>query len=412
MLYLYRISIWLYQLIIFLMAPIDQKAKNFHLSRKGVFQRLEKDIRRGHQKLVWMHVASLGEFEQGRPILEQLKEDYPDLLLLVTFFSPSGYEVRKNYPLADYIHYLPMDSPGNSKRFISLVKPDLVIFVKYEFWYHYLVELEERAIPILMTSAIFRTSQLFFHWLGKAYLPALRAVTHYFVQDERSGALLRLVGIRNWTLAGDTRFDRVVANADKLLKMRELDEFVKSSKVMILGSVWSSDMYFLEPFMKNHLSELKFIIAPHTIEEEILVSLDALGNSIRYSEIGPQRIAEHRVLIIDNIGMLASLYAYGDFAYVGGGFRGALHNLLEAAAYGMPIFFGEHSSNEKFLEAAGLVTCGGAFAFSDLKELEQLFDTLQSDPLLYAESSNAAHEYVLSHCGGTAKIMERIAQML
>lgn len=412
MLYLYRLSIWCYDCLICLMAPFHQKAKQFRKGRENLLERLKDQVHRGSEKLVWMHVASLGEFEQGRPVLAAIRSEFPHVKILITFFSPSGYEVRKADPLVDAVFYLPMDSPANARAFLDVIRPDLALFVKYEFWYYYLVTLEQRSIPVLMISALFRKNQMYFHWMGRAYLPALQAVTHYFLQDPGSGMLLRLLGIRQWTVAGDTRFDRVLQNARLFQPQPDLKRFKGASKVMVLGSVWPSDRYLLEAFILRYSDEMKFIIAPHEMNEQELTAWGALGCSVRYSAISGLDLSRYRMLLVDRFGMLASLYGYGEYAYVGGSLRGALHNVLEPAVFGIPVFFGAHSSNEKFLEAGGLQACGGGFPCEDPEELEEAFQDLYTDPERYAQAGQAARDFVMAGCGGTEKVMSMVRKLL
>ena len=408
MLLLYRIAITLYWFLIVLLSPYNEKAKKFREGRKGWQRKLADDFQNVDSKIVWVHAASLGEFEQGRPIIEALKASRSDVKILLTFFSPSGYEVRMNYEYADWIHYLPIDTPKNAKQFIGDVNPTIAIFIKYEFWYYLLKELIQKETPVLMVSSIFRSNQLFFHWSGSFFKPVFKEINHFFVQDEESANLISSIS-EEVTVSGDTRFDRVIKIANESKSFEIVESFRENEKCFIVGSSWPSDMKVLTPFISNHLSEMKFIIAPHSIkEEEIKAIEDSFDSTARYSD--PNDVSEKRVLIIDNIGMLSSLYKYGSYVFIGGGFRGALHNTLEAAVYGMPLFFGKHENNHKFKEAIELVEEGAGFELTTTKELEKLFEEVSGEAL--QEVSEKARSYVHSRQGATDLIMKRLQQLL
>lgn len=424
-LFFYTIFCWLYQRAIRLAALWNPKARLWLSGRKGVLDRLratfpENQAPKG--ELVWMHCASLGEFEQGRPVLEALRARYPGIKILLTFFSPSGYEIRKNYPGADHIFYLPMDSKAHATRFIDLVQPRLVIWVKYEYWYHYLTTLKKRNIPTLLVSGIFRKEQPFFHWYGRLHQYILESFTHLFVQNIASKNLLESIGFRNQvTVNGDTRFDRVIEIATQFTPLPVIGEFCGQHPVIVAGSTWDPDEEELDHYANTH-PDTRFIIAPHEIEEPHLQDIEKLFKySVRYSQWGEGKgkdQAAHRMqygdkmvntLIIDNIGMLSKLYKYATIAYIGGGFgRDGVHNVLEAAVYGKPVVFGPEY--DKFVEAVELVETGGAFVVESAVELEKVFDELLTDQPLYKRSGEAAGDYVRAHQGATAAILQFIQE--
>lgn len=413
MLILYRFGIWFYWLIARLLAPFSSKALKFVDGRKNWKVNLSRLFSENQANVVWLHAASLGEFEQGRPVMEALKKSHPQHKILLTFFSPSGYEIRKNFPLADWVMYLPLDTPKNAAYFLDVVKPRMALFVKYEFWYFYLKALQQRAIPTLMVSCILRPNQLYFRWYGRFFRPVLSGLTHYFMQDQASLELGKTIGIEQATLAGDTRFDRVLTIAADAKEVNIMRRFKGEDKLLVIGSSWPSDMKHLLPFIAAHGEHMKFAIAPHNIgEEEIRKLTEELPTAIRYSAAADINLTDQRMLIIDNMGMLSSLYRYGDFAFIGGGFRGALHNTLEAAVYGIPVCFGEHPKNSKFKEAIGLVEAGGAFTFSTYEELEAKFAPLFSNAETHKAYAQAAGSFVKSRAGATPLVMQKIEELL
>lgn len=416
MLIFYRITLGFYWLIIRIMSPFHEKARKFSEGRKNWRRTLSELFSGNAEPVIWVHAASLGEFEQGRPVIEKLKEVKPDRKILLTFFSPSGYEIRKNYQHADWIVYLPIDSPGNARDFIQITNPALAIFIKYEYWYCYLKELNRAQIPVLMISAIFRENQLFFHTLGSFYRKALKWIDWYFVQDEKSIELLNKIGISQAEIAGDTRFDRVVAISKEALHLPVVEKFKKDNPIIVLGSVWESDMREIVPLIELYSSKFKFIIAPHNIDEGELTYLERqFENTVRYSTLdetaSDETANDARILIIDNIGMLSSIYRYGDFAIIGGAFRGALHNTLEAAVYGIPVLFGEHENNRKFKEAIELTAVGGAFEFKDSNELIDLFEALL-EPGAYEEAATSSSDFVRENMGATDMVVEKTREFL
>jgi 3-deoxy-D-manno-octulosonic-acid transferase len=403
MLWIYNIGIVGYGLLIRIASLFNAKAKLFVSGRKNNFDLLRKKID-PTQRPIWFHFASLGEFEQGRPVLEQLKLRYPNQKLVVTFFSPSGYEIRKNYPLAD-VFYLPLDTAPNSKKFIALVNPRLAIFTKYEFWYHYFKTLHEQQIPLYLISGIFRPEQAFFKWYGGFYRNLLKYVTHFFVQNEQSAALLKSIGIDEVSLSGDTRFDRVYENAQSLKQLPIIAAFCGNSNVFIAGSTWPADEELLVDLAKKY-PEWKFIVAPHEVDEGHINSIVKLFSSdgVRFSTLKEQTSnAKHQTLIIDNIGMLSSLYQYGKVAYIGGGFGVGIHNTLEAAAFGLPVIFGPNY--QKFQEAKDLIEIGAARSISNASELAESFEYFIGNEKAAADAA----KYVASKKGATELILKKLA---
>lgn len=412
MLFLYRIGIRIYSFLIWSFTPFHPKAKAFSEGRKGLFLRLETDLKARKGRLIWIHAASLGEFEQGRPVIEELKQEHSDVSILLTFFSPSGYQVKKNDPIADFIHYLPLDTQANAYRFLEIVRPDIAIFIKYEFWYFHLKALQQRKIPTYIVSAIFRADQWFFHRSAAFFREILRGISHFFVQDKTSERLLNSIGVRQLTLAGDTRYDRVLNVEKALVHIPILRQFKSDQPLMVLGSTWHSDMEILQPFIQKNQSKLKFVIAPHQIGKKEIADLLKLPGSISLSEMEGRNPELYRILIIDRMGLLSSIYRYGDYAYVGGGFRGTLHNTLEAAVYGLPVFFGYHRNNRKFAEAAKLEKEGGGFPVRSEVELQVKFNELRDNPVLYQKAVVTSKKLVRDGGGATKKIITLIKQTI
>jgi 3-deoxy-D-manno-octulosonic-acid transferase len=410
MVILYNLSIFFLSVLIKHASLFHSKAKAFVTGRKGILKKIEEATVNLQSPLVWVHCASLGEFEQGRPIIEAIKKDFPDHKIFLTFFSPSGFEVRKNYPQADFVFYLPWDTSKHARRLVNAIKPSLAIFVKYEFWYHYAKELKRRKTPLLSTSSIFRKEQMFFHWPGSFYRKILKNFTYFFVQNYESVKLLRSIGIQNAAQAGDTRFDRV----NKIVKQSEpialADAFKKDQKIFVVGSCWPEDLDTLIPFINDN--RLKFIVAPHEISETFISDFEkALQvKSIRYSQAADKNIEEYSVLIIDNIGILSRLYRYGEFAYIGGAFGKGLHNILEAASYGVPILFG-NKNYEKFQEAVDLINRGGAFAVADYFDLKEKYEMLNV-PESFLLACEVTRQYVEENLGATEKIMKYCHEIL
>lgn len=401
MLLLYTIGIKLYSSIIWIFSFFNQKAALFIAGRKHIFNHIAEKVNSGDEN-IWFHFASLGEFEQGRPVLEKLKELHPQKKIIITFFSPSGYEIRKNYALADGIFYLPIDGRKNAKRFVELVNPEIAIFTKYEFWYYYFKELDKKNIPLFIISGIFRKDQIFFKGYGSFYRGILKCVTHFFVQNQESNLLLKSIGLENVTTSGDTRFDRVSENAENPKKLPEIGLFCGDSPILICGSTWPDDEKLLAGLPAKY-PDWKFIIAPHEVHESHIISIGTLFQSAtKFSEFKLNGKSNSSVLIIDNIGMLSALYQYGKIAYIGGGFGAGIHNTLEAAAFGLPVIFGPKFN--KFQEAKDLIEIGAAKSISNAAELINAFEYFNENK----GSSPAAKKYVKVKKGATEIILESI----
>jgi 3-deoxy-D-manno-octulosonic-acid transferase len=412
MVILYNISMILVSSIYKLAALFNSKARAFVKGRKNIFNKLEEAFVKNTAPIVWVHCASLGEFEQGRPLIEALKSEKPNHKILLTFFSPSGYEIRKNYPNADFIFYLPWDGKRNAKKFISITKPSLAIFIKYEFWYHYTHQLHKQDIPIVSASSIFRRDQFFFKPYGSFYRNVLRKFTYFFVQNAVSVKLLNGIGIRNCRHTGDTRFDRVNALTHQAGEIPLVERFKDKQHTWVIGSSWQEDMDELLPFINESANRLKFIIAPHEISESFINTIEKnlQVKSMRFSN-AVENPETYSVLIIDNIGMLSKLYKYGEFAYVGGGFGRGLHNILEPACYGIPVFFG-NKNYEKFQEANDLIMRGGAFEISGYADLRSKYELLISRPENYVIACEVTAEYIKENLGATDLIVGYCKKLL
>lgn len=405
---LYNIAMLIYQSFIWLASKFNNnKATLFLSGRENVFALLEQKRLPG-EHYVWFHAASLGEFEQGRPIMESLKNSHPEYKILLTFFSPSGYEVRKDYQGADIICYLPMDMSWNVKRFLDIVQPNCAIFIKYEFWMNYLLELKKRQIKTYIVSAIFRESQLFFRSYGGFYRRLLKSFTHLFVQNDESVRLLHSIGFDNVTKVGDTRFDRVADIAAKSKDLPIVQAFKSDAKVLIAGSSWPNDENILLPYFNQNFP-LKLIIAPHEIDEEHLQSIISQLKRpyIRYSQATIENVKEADCLIIDCFGLLSSIYRYGEIAYIGGGFGVGIHNILEAAVYGIPVIFGPNF--RKFQEAVDLQQKGGAFVIENYESFSQIMsEFLEENSSLYSSACKVSNDYSQANKGATSKVVNAI----
>lgn len=402
---LYNLGIWLYGVILRIISPFNPKAKLWVDGRKDLLSRINQTVEKG-QKYIWFHFASLGEFEQGRAVLEQIKKRYPQEKIIITFFSPSGYEIRKNTNLADHVFYLPEDTAKNAKVFIDIIQPKFVVFTKYEYWYHYFNELNKRHIRLLMVSAIFREEQIFFQSYGGFFRSILRNVTYFFAQNMDSVHMLKWINITNAGLAGDTRFDRVVELATQHKAIPQVEKFCSDYKTLVAGSTWKPDEELLKQLSINN-PQWKFILAPHEIHQTHIQDLVKLfGDPILFSQFDTYSediIHNAQILFIDNIGILSSLYYYADITYIGGGFGVGIHNTLEAATYGKPVIFGP--KYEKFQEAVDLITLMGGFSISNYEELKQVFMSLLDESFL-KKSGNAAKKYVQQRAGATQIIMK------
>jgi 3-deoxy-D-manno-octulosonic-acid transferase len=404
---LYHIAIHLYYVLVLIASPFDLKARLWIRGRLGWRSRL-KDWRKPGDEVIWVHAASLGEFEQGRTLMDELKSRYPSSKLLLTFFSPSGYEIRRNYPGADHVMYLPLDTAYNAKRFVKLVDPAMVFFIKYEFWYFCLRQLRADKYPVYLVSGIFRPGQVFFRWFGAWYRKSLTFIDYFFVQDKASLQLLNQAGITNCKVSGDTRFDRVMRIAQAANDIPLAHMFARGRYCLVAGSTWPEDEELLSRYVNESPDNTCFIIAPHEIDESHLKRLvqRLVPDKILYSGAAPDSVQKSRVLIVDNIGMLSSLYRYGQIAYIGGGFGKGIHNILEAAAFGIPVVFGPNY--HKFREARELTELGGAFAVNDAAEFAAIFERLLKDPAAYDRSSKIAGKYVRDNTGATSLILDHV----
>lgn len=406
----YNIFLLLYRFGISVASLFNPKARLWIRGRKDIFKRLAASVA-GQQPVIWIHVSSLGEFEQGRPVLEHLKTAYPGHKLLLTFFSPSGYEVRKNYTVADWVFYLPLDGPLHARRFLDIVQPSLAVFVKYDFWYHYLHNAKKRGIPVLLVSAIFRPDQPFFSWYGGLHRRMLHSFRHIFVQDSASQKLLQeKAGYDSVSIGGDTRFDRVAEIAGRFEPIPVVESFSKNAAVLVAGSTWPADEAVIAKALQ-HIPSLKLVIAPHTIDAGHLEQVrTTFPDAVFFSAIQqqPEQAAAARVLVIDNIGMLSKLYRYALITYVGGGFTTGIHNILEAVVYGKPVLFGP--VYQKFKEARDLIEKKSAFPIKTGEELQEKIDWLLNNPEALERSSQVAGEYVAGSTGATQRVLDYIRE--
>jgi 3-deoxy-D-manno-octulosonic-acid transferase len=404
----YKAGIFIYSILIRLFSLFNEKAKLFVQGRKNWEENLAQKID-GKSKYIWFHCSSLGEFEQGRPVIEELKQQFPTYKIVLTFFSPSGYEIRKNYPLADIVAYLPMDTKRNAQTFLDIIKPEKAFFVKYEFWYFYISELKRKNIPLYIVSAIFRENQQFFKstpW-GKWYRNILFKVEHLFVQNEKSGELLQSIGLSDFTVSGDTRFDRVAAIARDSKKLPIVEKFKGNSLLIVAGSTWKPDEELLVEFINENVG-LKFIIAAHEVSAANINRIHGLLKkpAISFSKVTESEIDKYDVLVIDSVGLLSSLYRYGEIAYIGGGFGVGIHNILEAATFGLPVVFGPNF--KRFKEAVDLTSEGGAFSISKNDELRQTLSTLIDDENERQKASQICNSYVAKNVGSTTQILKKV----
>lgn len=409
---LYNTGIRLYRVIAGVAAwSGNAKAQRWIAGRRNWQQRM-KAAGVGQSPLIWFHAASLGEFEQGRPVIEAVRREYPAYKILLTFFSPSGYEVRKDYPGADFVYYLPLDTAANARDLMAIARPRLAVFIKYEFWYHYISALHRQQVPLLLISGIFRPNQIFFKGYGGMFRRLLQQFTHLFVQNEASLDCLRTIGITSASRAGDTRFDRVWALRQSPADLPLIAAFCGGKPAMVAGSTWEDDERLLAAWWQqvNHPS-LQLIIAPHEIHESHIQAVMALfPGAVRYTQLAAgQPAGDARVLIIDNIGLLSGMYRYGSLTYVGGGFgKDGVHNVLEPATYGRPVIIGP--VYDKFIEAVELVEAGGALVVKDAAELTAVTSGLLTDTARYEQVSRIAGDYVAGNQGATGKILAYIQE--
>jgi 3-deoxy-D-manno-octulosonic-acid transferase len=409
----YNLFIFFYQEAIKIAALSgNEKAKKWVQGRKSVFTDLKNAIGKD-DKIIWVHCASLGEFEQGRPLIEAIRKRYKNYKLLLTFFSPSGYEIRKDYAQADYVFYLPMDTPRNAREFVRLVQPHAVFFIKYEFWFNFINELYIRTIPLFLVSSIFRSSQHFFRFWGGWFRKQLRKVTFLFVQDESSMELLENIKIYHADMIGDPRFDRVMALSEEKKDFPLIEAFAGEKPLLVAGSTWPADEDKLLELIVQIQIDFMLVIAPHQVENEHMGQLMKKFikfNPVLYSSALDSDLKNSRVLIIDGIGYLSYLYKYADLTYIGGGFGVGIHNLLEAATYGKPVIFGPN--HDKFKEAIELKSNGGGFVVSGADELIRTCLLLFSDKQKRTESGEAAKNYVSENAGATEKVMDKANEYL
>lgn len=405
---IYNIAIYLYMLGVVIASLFDRKVRKMWRGERDAFSLLREKVD-PDARYLWFHAASLGEFEQGRPIMERLRQLHPEYKILLTFFSPSGYEVRKNYEGADIICYLPLDTPFNALRFLRLVRPVMAFFIKYEFWYNYLHILKHRNIPVYSVSSIFRPEQIFFRWYARRYARVLRCFTHFYVQNETSRQLLEKIGITAVTVSGDTRFDRVLHIKDQSKHLDIVESFVRNaSHVFVAGSSWEPDEQIFIPYF-NGKEGWKMVIAPHVIDEEHLRQIASMsqGKVVRYSQTTIQEAADADVLIIDCFGLLSSIYHYGDVAYVGGGFGVGIHNVLEAAVWGIPVLFGPN--NKRFAEAQDLLECGGGYEIDGAEHFQAIMNRFIFYPSHLDNAGRAAADYVKGKSGATELILSDLS---
>ena len=411
---------YVYQTGIAIYSHFNEKVKKMWIGERAAFGVLQKQME-PNAKYIWFHAASLGEFEQGRPLIEKIKKEYPNYKILLTFFSPSGYEVRKNYEQADIVTYLPIDTVANAQRFLRIVRPVMAFFIKYEFWYNYLHILRHRNIPVYSVSSIFRPNQIFFRPYGRQYAAVLKCFSHFFVQNDLSKSLLAKVGINNVTVVGDTRFDRVLQIKDNSKKLPLVDKFIDNQdvklangvtnslhRVFVAGSSWLPDEEIFIKYFNEH-NDWKLIIAPHIIADTHLRQILQLLKGkkvVLYTEATETNVADADVLVINCFGLLSSIYHYGDVAYVGGGFGAGIHNVLEAAVWGIPVVFGPN--NKRFAEAQGLLASGGGFEIDNYEKFALIMDRFCSDKVFLRNSGNAAGSFVKQLSGATNKVFSDI----
>ena len=417
---IYNIVIYFVLLGIAIASLFNEKVRKMWRGEREAFKILKQKVD-PNAKYIWFHAASLGEFEQGRPLMEQIRKDYPQYKILLTFYSPSGYEVRKNYEGADIICYMPVDIRLNAIRFLRLVRPVMAFFIKYEFWSNFLHILKHRNIPTYSVSSIFREDQVFFKWYGRSYAGVLKCFTRFFVQNEESKRLLEGIGITAVDVVGDTRFDRVLQIKEAAKQLQICEAFrtgVASSqsadvphhdfKVFVAGSSWPPDENIFIPFFNEH-KDWRLLIAPHVIAEEhlkLILSLIKGKKVVRYTQTTPEEAAEADVLIIDCFGLLSSMYNYGDVAYIGGGFGVGIHNTLEAAVWNMPVIFGPN--NKKFQEAQGLLKSGGGFEINTYEDFSGLMSSLMNDETFLKQAGDKAGIYVAHLAGATDKVLASV----
>jgi len=411
----YELFLLLYAIAFRIAALCNTKARLGLQGRKNIFSTIQANLPPSSNQVVWMHCSSVGEFEQGRPLVESLKKNYPSISITITFFSASGYEATKNYEGADQIYYLPFDGASNAKKMVELLNPSLVIWIKYEFWYHYLHELKSRKIPVLLISGIFRNSQPFFKWYGSLWKEMLASFTYFFVQNESSLKLLSSIAINNNVIiTGDTRFDRVIEIAEKFEPISIIEKYCKNNRVIVAGSTWEEDETELIHYIKANPA-IKFIIAPHETDQgNIQQMMKVFPNALLYTDLTNALVEQKEInnlLIIDNVGMLSRLYHYASITYVGGGFGAdGVHNVLEAAVYGKPVIFGPEY--KKYAEAIGLVESGGGIPIKNALELESVLNLLWEQEDVLKTKGIASKKFVFANAGASKKIIQFVQENL
>ena len=402
---MYNIVIYIYLIGVAIASCFNKKVKKMWAGERQALKVLREKVD-PNARYIWFHAASLGEFEQGRPLMEYLRKTHPEYKILLTFFSPSGYEVRKNYEGADIICYLPLDTIRNARRFLRAIKPVMAFFIKYEFWYNYLHILQHRGVPTYSVSSIFRPDQIFFQWYGKGYGRVLKCFTHFFVQNIESKNLLAKLDIHDVEVVGDTRFDRVLQIKEASKQLPIVEKFTENtSKVFIAGSSWLPDEEVFLKYFNLH-KDWKLIVAPHVIGEDHLAQIFELLKGrrvVRYTEATEENVKDAELLIIDCFGLLSSIYHYGTISYVGGGFGVGIHNVLEAAVWDIPVIFGPN--NKRFQEAQGLIMAGGGFEINDYQSFRDLMMRFETDEMFLQTSKKHAGEFVKGRAGATEKIM-------
>lgn len=403
---LYNIAIHFYLLGVAIASLFNEKVRKMWRGERAAFNVLKQKVD-PEARYVWFHAASLGEFEQGRPIMERLRREHPEYKILLTFFSPSGYEVRKNYEGADIITYLPLDTIMNARRFLRTIRPVMAFFIKYEFWYNYLHILKYRKVPVYSVSSIFRPEQVFFKWYGRSYGRVLHCFTHFFVQNEISRQLLAKIGINEVTVVGDTRFDRVLQIKEAAKQLPVVEAFTDGHRTFVAGSSWQPDEDIFIPWFNAH-KDWKLIIAPHVIGEDHLQQILSKieGKAVRYTQASAEEVRDAQVLIIDCFGLLSSIYHYGEVAYVGGGFGVGIHNLPEAAVWGVPVIFGPN--NQRFQEAQQLKACGGGLEINGAADFQRIMDRFDANPQQVEADGKKAGDYVKGKAGATGKVLHSV----
>ncbi|MEA1885826.1 MAG: glycosyltransferase N-terminal domain-containing protein [Bacteroidota bacterium] len=405
--YLYSTGIYIYNFLLLIASLFNKKAAAMLRGRRDTFDKIKQSFKNG-DRVFWFHCASLGEFEQGRPVIERLKSEEPEVKILLSFYSPSGYEIRNNYDKADCVVYMPADTVRNANKLINLARPEKAVFIKYEFWYNFLAVLQKRNIPVYLISGIFRSKQPFFRWYGKYFINILRRFNRLYIQDVASAELLKAHDIHNYTISGDTRFDRVVAISKNADKIPLIERFKDGKRLIVAGSTWPPEEEIIAEYLNKEGKGIKFIIAPHNIGASNIERLENIlkVSHMKYSQVKVLIPDDIQVLIIDSIGLLSSIYRYADIAVIGGGFGRGIHNILEAATWSVPVMFGPRYS--RFREAVDLVKMGGARVFNNYSSFVSAVNGLIGDPELLEEAGRINLSYINSNLGATEMITAKL----